>query len=205
MFDVLPPELIDVIFDYVLPHDSFSIEIQSTANYVTSEDHPEDSVSCASLRRDPQYARYRGKQHVATGPCKWPDDVEDAFFQGTLGSSPCIPRSDKPCEGIYWLHTCRLRIERQPHSNEIISAMILELTGVYRNRKQVSSHVQSLKRVYSNAAKTSEQSRRPRVGPMELPHIPHLKVIDAGTFKRYELELSSTSIYESLFRSPQYM
>ena len=87
MFDVLPPELITEIFTYVLPTDALSLEIESTADFVISDDSRE-TIPCASLRRDPQYLSYRSRQPITVGHSHWPDEVEDAFFQGIPSSSP---------------------------------------------------------------------------------------------------------------------
>ena len=95
-----------------------------------------------------------------------------------------------PRKGIYWSHTYRLKIglldkKRLKHSNEIISAMIFQLTGLVRNRKQVSSHVQYLKGLARDVAKTSPKSVRPKNGTRDPQQLSHLYVTDTDAFRKH--------------------
>ncbi|KAK5110964.1 hypothetical protein LTR62_005502 [Meristemomyces frigidus] len=86
------------------------------------------------------YAKYRSRQHKDDKngqEQKWPDELERAFFQALVKFPPMGRRQ--------LMHKGKRR-----GRNELIADYILQVTGVDRGRKQVSSHIQVLKPFVEN-------------------------------------------------------
>ncbi|KAI9870030.1 MAG: hypothetical protein M1830_004770 [Pleopsidium flavum] len=95
-------------------------------------------LSRAELRC-PEYLRYRSRQRQnlgKDGKPVWSEPMEEAFQRALREPKPFRRRKAKMESG-----------GPQQGSNEWISRYIWMMTGEYRCRKQVSSHIQTLKRI----------------------------------------------------------
>ncbi|EME45955.1 hypothetical protein DOTSEDRAFT_127012, partial [Dothistroma septosporum NZE10] len=88
------------------------------------------------FRNSESYMKYRTRQQKDDkgnqGEQKWPDRLEQAFFEALVRWPPMGRRK-------------MLHKDKQRGRNELIADYIEEVTGEARTRKQVSSHIQVLK------------------------------------------------------------
>jgi hypothetical protein len=100
-----------------------------------------------------QYAKYRakGSKDDKSEEKKWPDHLEQAFFRGkslnSLFQTKCLTDA-APLALVEYPPMGRKKLlfkDKQRGRNELITDWILMATGLKRNRKQVSSHIQVLK------------------------------------------------------------
>ena len=143
MFDILPPELVLKVFSYIFLTGTVPLEFERTVDLMR---HKKPTLG-DSFRRDPRYLAYRSKQANKNASTVWHDDIEHAFHQSMLYLSRKMRELTLLRKALRWVNEYQLKINgtRPTHSNEIISAMMFELTGCWRSRKQVAAHLQFLK------------------------------------------------------------
>ncbi|CAD6589615.1 MAG: hypothetical protein ASARMPREDX12_003904 [Alectoria sarmentosa] len=93
----------------------------------------------AILLQDPRYRLYRDKRRIRD---IWPGPVEEAFHTA-----------------LRWTAAYQLLLNgtHRAHTDQMISNVIFEYTGQWRNRKQISSHIQALRRISSRMPEASDR------------------------------------------------
>ncbi|KAF2661889.1 hypothetical protein K491DRAFT_710317 [Lophiostoma macrostomum CBS 122681] len=133
------------------PHNTLPNSSYFTANIASQihSDRSEEQIDQETkwlwnlLQRCEKYIKYRDRQPQTAKEKKdaekqptWPDKLEYAFVRGLVRYLPMGRR--------------KLMLDGQPRGrNELVSDSILKETGVKRDRKQVSSHIQVLKNILS--------------------------------------------------------
>jgi len=147
--------------DYTQQSENGRTNLQRGLDQISDDNsRRETSRLLRHLTRCPRYMKYRGKQpssddEEVIDPSKtpWPDHIEFAFWQGmfvlneAVGSNaeslpavlkyPPMGKRKRPAGSA---STKKLR-----GRNELISEEIHRLTGETRTRKQISSHIQTLR------------------------------------------------------------
>ncbi|KAL1302779.1 hypothetical protein AAFC00_003126 [Neodothiora populina] len=80
------------------------------------------------------YRKRQPKEGKGKEEQKWPDHLEEAFLRALVRWPPVGRKKHSPRPGM-----------KAMGRNELISDYILQLTGELRHRKQISSHIQTLK------------------------------------------------------------
>lgn len=141
MLSVLPSELRLQIYSYLFStEDEGLIVLRTTRRGDWAGDM--GLPAYAILLQDPQYDSSRNRRCIRD---KWPDPIEEAFHKALQWTGP---------------YQRRLNGTHSEHTNEMITRVIYKYTGQVRNRKQISSHIQNLRRIGSRMPEAPERLKQ---------------------------------------------
>lgn len=158
MLSVLPSELRLQIYSYLFStEDEGLIVLRTTRRGDWAGDM--GLPAYAILLQDPQYDSSRNRRCIRD---TWPDPIEEAFHKGdNRPYSYCVKLINCGL-ALQWTgpYQRRLNGTHSEHTNEMITRVIYEYTGQVRNRKQISSHIQNLRRIGSRMPEAPERLKQ---------------------------------------------
>ena len=156
MLNILPPELRSQIYSYVFSTSDEGLIVLRAArggDWAGDMGLPAFTVLL-------QNSRYRCHRRKPNTQEKWPNLVEEAFHKGDTKPELDVQMLILCRLALRWTDACHHKLSRK----EIISKVIYDYTGQFRDRKQISSHVQKLKRISSHVLEVPDRPTEQIVG-----------------------------------------